>query len=185
MKKVLTVALVLLLCLMVALPVAGANVTEVPSPDPKEPEIKQANLNGLALDECIIITTLEQAEAKTTDITQEERDTLIAAYKGLEDGTLSLPLSGEYVVRDIVDISFKYAECRQIEEHGHKDDVLKEEGVLLTVDFDMGVGEDERVCVMTYIDGKWEVIKSAENNGDGTVTCVFEDLCPVAFAVVG
>jgi hypothetical protein len=82
-----------------------------------------------------------------------------------------------------VDVSFEYEDCREIEEHGHKDEKLKEEGVTLTVTFELGVGPYEDVVVVAYIDGQWVVIEDVTNNGDGTVTCVFEDICPVAFAV--
>ena len=34
-------------------------------------------------------------------------------------------------------------------------------------------------------DGKWESIESIKNNADGTLTCVFEDFCPVLVAVKG
>lgn len=184
MKKILTVAVVLLLCVMIALPV-GADVTAAPSPQQLDPEIKEANLNGLVLEDCVVITTVQQAEEKSTDITQEERDALLTAYNALVDGTESLPIEGEYAVREIVDIGFKKSGCRDLEDHGKKDDVLKQEDVILTIDFNMGIEADAEVCVMTYIDGEWAEIKSAVNNGDGTVTCEFEDLCPVAFAVIG
>lgn len=184
MKKLLTVAAVLLLvCAMAALPV-GADVTAAPSPL-LEPKIEKADLNGLALEACIEITTVQQAEEKCTDISQEERDVLLEAYNALVDGTESLPIEGDYVVREIVDISFKLLDCREKEDHGQKDELLKQEDMVLTIDFDMGVEPDAEVCVMTYIDGVWEEIVSVENNGDGTVTCVFADLCPVAFAVLG
>lgn len=183
MKKILTAAIVLLLCVMIALP-AGADGTGAPSPL-LETEIKKADLNGLELDGCVIITTIQQAEEKATDITQEERDTLLTVYEALVDGTESLPIDGEYAVREIVDISFKKAACRDLEDHGHKDEVLKQELVTLTLDLDMDIEADAEVCVMTYIDGQWAEIESAVNNGDGTVTCEFEDLCPVAIAVLG
>lgn len=183
MKRVVTVAIVLLLCLMVALPVA-ADVAGANSPEIKI-EIKQADMNGLALEDCVEITTVQQAEEKSTDITQEERDALLNVYNALVDGTASLPIEGEYAVREIVDISFKNEACRALEEHGHKDEVLKQPDVVLSIDLDLGIEEGEKICVMTFIDNKWEEIESAENNGDGTITCVFEDLCPVAIAVIG
>ena len=185
MKKLLIIAAVLaLLCTVAVLP-AGADDAAVPSPTHLEPEIKQADLNGLALEACIEITTVQQAEEKATDITQEERDVLLDAYNALVDGTESLPIEGEYVVREIVDVSFKKEACRDQEDHGRKDELLKQEDAVLTIDFDMGVEPEAEVCVMTYINGVWEEIISVENNGDGTVTCVFADLCPVAFAVIG
>lgn len=209
MKKILTVAIVVAFCALAvmsaamfgALPATASDV-DASSPTKGGTTIKDVGLDGLdgleglegvegldgvyldSLDECVVITTVEEAEEKTTDITQEERDTLLKAYQGLVDGEVSLPIDGSYAVREIVDISFKYDACRQLEEHGHKDEVLAIEGVQLTIDFDMGVGADETVCVMTYINGEWAEIEEVVNNGDGTVTCVFEDLCPVAFAVV-
>ena len=36
---------------------------------------------------------------------------------------------------------------------------------------------------MTYVNGKWVPAVSTVNNGDGTVTVVFEDICPIAFSV--
>ena len=66
--------------------------------------------------------------------------------------------------------------------HPHRED-LKKEGTLLTVDFDLGVPKGIPVIVMTYINGKWEPVESVVNNGDGTVTVIFEDICPVVFCV--
>ena len=57
------------------------------------------------------------------------------------------------------------------------------EGVRLSLTFDLGVGADVPVSVLCYVDGQWVEIYSVTNNGDGTVTCVFEKLCPIAFAV--
>ena len=36
---------------------------------------------------------------------------------------------------------------------------------------------------MVSLDGQWVEAESVMNNGDGTVTVVFEDICPVAFCV--
>ena len=47
----------------------------------------------------------------------------------------------------------------------------------------MDVPASAHVTVMAYVDGEWSAIKSVVNNGDGTVTCIFEDICPVAFVV--
>ena len=47
----------------------------------------------------------------------------------------------------------------------------------------MGVGKGVEVIVMVYINGQWVPAEKVTNNGDGTVTVVFEDICPVAFVV--
>ena len=121
----------------------------------------------------------EEAEEKTTDIYQEDRDLLLEVYEELTDGSMQLPLENdEYVIRELVDVSFT-TECD--EAHDHKEE-LAEEGTTIEITFDLGVDPDEEVIVMAYIDGQWVPVE-CENNGDGTVTCVFEDICPVVFCV--
>lgn len=156
----------------------------VPSISYKDgPGIVDASMGGEGVEECVIVTTIEQAEDKNTDISQEDRDLLLEVYEKLQDGSMTLPLEGDYVVRELVDVSFEYEDCRQIEEHGHKDENLKDEGVTLTVTFDLDIGKYQDVVVLVYVDGQWVKVENVKNNGDGTVTCVFEDICPVAFVV--
>lgn len=155
-------------------------------------EIKEAETNietidgkswGDGIDECVVVTSIAQAIEKSTDISQEDRDLLLEVYEAIAKGEMELPLKSDYVIRDLVDISFEYDDCRCIEEHGHKDECLAEDGVTLTLTFDMDVPASAHVTVMAYVDGEWSAIKSVVNNGDGTVTCIFEDICPVAFVV--
>lgn len=172
-------------------PIASANF--VPSITYKDGlEIKEAETNietidgkswGDGIDECVVVTSIAQAIEKSTDISQEDRDLLLEVYEAIAKGEMELPLKADYVIRDLVDISFEYDDCRCIEEHGHKDECLAEDGVTLTLTFDMDVPASAHVTVMAYVDGEWTSVKSVENNGDGTVTCIFEDICPVAFVV--
>lgn len=158
----------------------------VPSIDYKDgPGIMLASFEGQGVEECVVVTTIEQAKDKSTDVSQEDRDLLLEVYDKLKDGSMTLPLEGEYVIRDLVDVSFEYEDCRQIEAHGHKDENLAKEGVTLTVTFDMGIGANEDLLVLVYVDGEWVLVKDVKNNGNGTVTCVFEDVCPVAFVYEG
>lgn len=195
MKKIIAVAAIVVLCMAVALPVAAYANGFVPSITYKGgPEVEEAllledkapaygedgNVHG-----CVVVTSIEQANEKATDITQEERDLLLEVYQQLNDGTMTLPIEGDYVIRDLVDVSFKHMECRSQQEHGDKPGILKEEKTTLTMDFDMGIEQGTDLVVMTYIDGVWEDIVSVEINEDGSVTCVFEDACPVAFVVKG
>lgn len=138
---------------------------------------------GDGIDACVVVTSIAQAIEKSTDISQDDRDLLLELYEALAKGEMELPLKSGYVIRDLVDISFEYDDCRCIEEHGHKDECLAEDGVTLTLTFDMDVPASAHVTVMAYVDGDWSAIKSVVNNGDGTVTCIFEDICPVAFVV--
>lgn len=146
-------------------------------------EIDGGNSWGSGIDECVVVTSIAQAIEKSTDISQDDRDLLLEVYEAIAKGEMELPLEGDYVIRDLVDISFEYEDCRCIEKHGHKDQCLAEDGVTLTITFDMDVASTDNVVVMAYVNGEWTAIKSVTNNGDGTVTCIFEDICPVAFVV--
>ena len=185
MKKLLCLFVVLILCAAMTLPVLAAETRFVPSAGAKDgPEIEDAIMDGEDVDQCLVVTTVQQAAEKLTDICQEERDLLQELYEKLLDGTMELPLDEAYVILDLVDVSFEHEDCRELEDHGNKPAKLAEEGVTLTATFDLGVGKYDDVIVMTYIDGQWTEVVSVVNNGDGTVTCVFEDICPVVFSVM-
>ena len=49
--------------------------------------------------------------------------------------------------------------------------------------FKLNVEAGANVYAMTYKNDAWDPIVSCVNNGNGTVTCVFEKLCPVEFSV--
>lgn len=134
------------------------------------------------IDGCVVVTSIAQAKDKSTDISQEDRDLLLEVYEKLSDGSMKLPLKGETVIKELVDVSFEYEDCRLIEEHGHKDEILKQEGVTLTVKFPMNLSQEEKLVVVSYVNGQWVEVESTVN-ADGTVTCVFEDVCPVAFVL--
>ena len=186
MKRLICMLICLTLCAGLILPVVAAESLFTPSIIDKEgPGVEDAILDGEKVDECVVVTTIEQARNGSTDISQEDRDLLLEVYEQLLDGSMKLPLDGDYVIRDLVDVSFEYEDCRQIDEHGNKPEKLAQEGVTLTVTFDLGVGPYEDVVVLAYVDGQWVRIENVKNNGNGTITCVFEDICPVAFVVDG
>lgn len=97
-------------------------------------------------------------------------------YEELLAGTMTLPYEGDkdMVIMDLVDVSW-------VSEDGA--DQIEAEGTVLTVTFKLGVAADVEVTAMTYKNDAWNPIEKVVNNGDGTVTCTFEHLCPVAFAV--
>lgn len=184
MKKLICLLVLLAMCVSMALPVLAVENNFVPSIENKDgPPHKDGDLDGDDVTDCIVVSTVEQAKNKETDITQEDRDLLVEVYEKLKDGSMTLPLDFDYVIRDLVDVSFKYEDCRQKEDHGNKPEKLKQDGVTLTITFDMGVKPDEKVTVLVYIDGQWVPVESVTNNGDGTLTVVFEDICPVVFVV--
>ena len=184
MKKVLCMLMALVLAVSLAVPAFAAD-TFVPSitykdgPDVIE-AIQKSDEEEKDVDDCVVVTTLKQAEEKKTDISQEDRDLLKEVYDALKNGTMKLPIEGDYVVWELFDLSFEYEDCREDEEHGNKDEQLKKQGNTLTVTFKLGIKPTETISVLAYVDGKWVAVE-ATNNGDGTLTCVFEDICPVVF----
>ena len=148
------------------------------------PVVITASLEGQNVKDCIVVTNIEQAKKKTTDITQGERDLLVEVYEKLVSGEMNLPIEGEYVIRDLVDISFEYADCRQQQDHGNKDEIVARENTLLTLDLDLDIAQEEKMAVYAYVDGQWEEIPNVINNGNGSVTGSFENVCPVAFVVL-
>ena len=192
MRKVICILTALLLCASLACTAMATSIatdfapsiSAKPAPVPGDVVILRApGQEDENVANCVVITSIKEAQEKTTDITQAERDQLLAVYEKIADGSMELPLKKGFVIRDLVDVAFKYEACRVIEEHNHKDVALKEEGVVLVVDFKLGVSKNTEVVVLTYIDGEWAEIEEVVNNGDGSVTCTFEDTCPVAFAV--
>ena len=61
--------------------------------------------------------------------------------------------------------------------------MLEPAGVTLELTFKLGVKATDKVYTMTYKDSEWNPIVSTTNNGDGSVTCVFEKLCPIEFSI--
>lgn len=190
MKKIICMLTVLVLCLCMS--VAAFADEFVPSISYKDgPRIVRAEQDDKDVTDCLVVSTVQEAEDQVTDITQYDRDLLLEVYEKLMTGEMTLPLEKEYVIRDLVDVSYKYENCRTQESHGNKPEALKEVGKTLTITFDMDLAKDEKIIVLTYIEnpkartteGEWVPAENVVNNGDGTLTVEFEDICPVAFVV--
>ena len=183
MRRIVCLILALMVCVSLACPALAATGTFVPSISYKDgPDIEEVILDGENVGGCLVVSSITDAKNKTTDIGQEDRDLLLEVYEKLDDGSMKLPLENDkYVIRELVDVSFRKTACVDAE-HSHKE-WLEQDNTTITVKFDLGVAKTTEVVVMTYVDGQWAAIESVENNGDGTVTCVFEDICPVAFCV--
>lgn len=171
MKKIISLVLVLMLCVALAAPAMAADVAPAAVfTDSPVPVIEIVEVDKF------ILSTLLDAEECTTEIPQETRDLLIEVYDKMAEGELELPLDDTYVVRELVDVSYREQFADEAEE-------LKEEGTTVTITFKIGVGEDAEVAVYSYVGGEWIEAVKVTNNGDGSVTVEFEDICPVAFAV--
>lgn len=198
MKKVIACITALLLCMTMAVPVFAEaeftpSVTNKPAPevvpvmDPDgNPAIgvildDNGQIIGYVYEGCLVVTAVADAETSTL-IPEDSRDVFLDVYNKLTNGQMTIPYekhnaglnAGDMVIRDLFDASFI---C---EEHPK---MLEPEGVAFQITFDLGVAENVDVYTMSYIDGEWAPIVSTVNNGDGTVTCTFEKLCPVEFSV--
>lgn len=195
MKKIFSVAIVLMFVLSLACPVFAAEGTFVPSiPDKGAPDfVVDENGNiGVVLDAdgnvidylkegCLLITSVAEAQA-STEIPSAAKELLLNVYEKLDNGDMVLPAekldskleSDEIVIRDLVDLSW------MCEDHP---EMVEPKGVVFKISLRLGVDANTKVYAMTYKNDEWNPIVDVVNNGDGTVSCTFEDLCPVAFIV--
>ena len=182
MKKLIVFMMMLALCMAMVLPVYAAEQEFVPSITYKDGlDAQKATMNGEGVGNCVVITSIKEAEEKTTDIRQDTRDLLLDIYQKLKDGSMKLPLEGDYVVVELVDINFAHSSCENVAEHNHIQ-WLQQEGNTITVDLaNMAKGLD--LVVLVYQDGQWVKVEKVTNNGDGTYTCEFEIFGTVAFCV--
>lgn len=206
MKKIVSLLLIAVLCIGLVCPVLADEF--VPSiTDKDEPDIvpipgengeeyigvikdKDDEVVEHVLDGCLVVTPISEATT-STEIPEDSRDILLDVYGKLTDGTMNLPYDkfdanldpSTMVIRDLFDASWLCGEGSGFTDHPDHPAILAVPGNTLTLTFNLGVGKYDTVYVMTYINGVWEPIVSTTNNGDGTVTCVFEDICPIAFSI--
>lgn len=184
MKKLSCMLLAVLLCVLAAVPAYAADgfvpsITYKDHPELDGPGslVEGDNTSGEEVKEgCLVITSVADAN-NSQDIPEDAREELLTVYKLLSEGTMTLPYDGdqEYVIRDLIDVSL-------ICDDGHKES-LAQDNVYIELTFELGVAPGVDVSVMVYLDGQWEDVPKVTNNGDGTVTVLFEDLCTVAFSV--
>ena len=187
MRKVMCLVLILLFSLTLVCPVLadggfapdGSFVPDdsfVPSiGDKPGPEIVEDETG------CVVVTSLKEAKEKTTDIYQEDRNLLWKVFEKLNNDSMKLPLDKEeYVIRELVDVSFKKTDCVEAK-HDHKK-WLAEDDTQIKIVFDLGIEAGTELKVLAYVNDEWTLVETVVND-DGTVTCVFEDFCPVAFCV--
>lgn len=199
MKRFFAIITVVMLCVALAAPAFaathefGPSVTYNPAPEivpvidneGKERMGIIRNKDGKITDyldwPCLVITPVSEVET-SEEIPEASRVILRDVYAKLNAGTMKIPYekhnagldSSKMVIRDLFDATFKCVEHPEM---------LEPEGVTLELTFKLDVAANEDVYVMTYKNDQWDPIVSAKNNGDGTVTCVFEKLCPIEFSV--
>ena len=195
MKKVMAVLMALLMFVLMATPAMAdefvksvgykdhPELVEFTGPDGKTyyGTIKDANGNilGYIGEDCIVVTSVADVD-ESDEIPDPAADMLKKVYNGLKTGTMKLPYdkvgkdASKMVIRDMFDVSFLCVDHPEM---------FAPQGVTVELTFDLGVKKNVDVLVMTYKNDQFNSIVSVKNNGDGTVTCVFEDFCPVVFSV--
>ncbi len=146
----------------------------------------------------LIITSVGKID-ESKEIPKEAKADLEKAFKDFSDKTKKISqiipqevnkaiveeikeITGEkkttddLIVRDLFDVSLIS------EEHNG---LLIDDAHHLLLTFNLGVKKDDFITAIKFNPETkaWETIRSVVNNGDGTVTCEFDHLCPIAFLV--
>lgn len=199
MKRFFAIITVVMMCVSLMVPAMAAevftpSVTNKPAPEIVPIPDEDGNPHiGVILDEdgqiikyvdegCLVITAVSEVET-STEIPEASRVVLRDVYSKLTDGSMTIPYekhdanldSSKMAIRDLFDATFVCEDCPKL---------LEEEGVVLKLIFDLNVKPGVDVYTMTYND-EWNPIVSTTNNGDGTITAIFEHLCPVEFSIGG
>ena len=189
MKKLICMLMALVLSVSLAVPAFAAD-TFVPSITYKDgPEVGGSTVKGddtLKVEEdqltgMLVVTSISEAQEKSTPITQPERDLLLDLYTQMDSGDMKLPVANDQlVVRELVDVSYASigAATGQAVEAW-----LEKEGNTVTVEFDLGVADDTEVIVMIFAEEEWVPAEKVVNLGNGKVSVEFQRLGSVAFCV--
>ena len=192
MKKMMSVLLAIVLCVVLACPVFAAdtfvpsisykdNVAGVPNDDESWGWILDGDGDVVfkITEECLVITPVANAMT-STKIPEAAREVLLDVYGKLSDGTMKIPYGDlneklkdkDMVIRELFDVSML---C---------DDAVKalEEGRNLVITVAAGINPGTDLTVTQYKDGQW-VLVSATINEDGSVTLELPSTGVVAFSV--
>ena len=142
----------------------------------------------------LIVTPVSKVET-STQIPAESKTNLKEAYAALSKADVKLSdlikeldedvkeslgkdvTVDDLIIRDLFDASL-------VDDNGALVTIDKDHRLVVT--FDIGIEANKAVFAMKYNEEKkWESIYAIHNNGDGTVTCEFDHLCPIAFLVEG
>lgn len=209
MKKIFAGIMVLMLILSCSLNLFAANdnfvpsISEKPAPEIEGFEEDGTKYIGKIIDKdgntikkipvgYILVTPIAEIDA-SAELSQETKDELKAAYAALTaDGAdLSKICSvlnsivadklgsgknaNNLVIRDFFDVTVIGDEYKAL---------LAVEGNKLVVDLKVAVDPDAFVAATVYVNGEWKLV-DIKNNGDNTITCTFDSVCPVALFVEG
>lgn len=208
MKRVVALLIALVMCVSLAAPAFAEefvpSITEkgapeiVPIKDDQGKDaigeiLKDGDVIDYLYEDCLLVTPVSQVR-ESEKIPDDAAELLLSVYEQLSNGSMSLPYEkhnanldpSTMVIKDLFDVTWLCGEGSQwVTDEDHPDHPEKVEpaGVVVRLTFDLEVGPDANVYCMSYKHGAWNPVVSCKNNGDGTVTAVFEDFCPVAFSV--
>ena len=186
MKKVVSIALMMALCLALAIPAFAAGEGFVPSigykDHPEVIKVFEVLDDGTVIDtwptDALIIVPISDVLNKTDkELTADEKKMFEDLYNDLLSGDETIPYpdgDSNKVIRD-----FFFAKL--IGEERIKE--LEKDDIYISITFDVGIGPDEEITVMRYNDGEWLPATSVVNNGDGTITVILDILGVIAFSV--
>ncbi len=209
MKKVVSIILAVILVLSIGTVAFAApftpSVTEKPAPEVVRPQnsVEEDTVAHIVTSDGEVVKEIPGQKLIVTgvahvdiskEIPEESAADLKEAYSQLsaEDIKLSTILpeldkivkkelgekksADNLIVRDLFDVSLVCEESNEL---------LLDKNHRLSLTFNLGVKKGEFVTAMKMNPKtkEWETIYSVINNGDGTVTCEFDHLCPIAFLV--
>lgn len=186
MKKVISLVLAVVMILAMGVSTFAAPFVGSVAPEYKivSARILDANGNPVEshgdIEKCLYVTHVTESD-KAPDIISEEIALLLKVYKQLINKTMKIPYEKfgydpeSAVLVDLYDITIP---C---DEH---EATIAPKGIVVEVVLEANVPANAKILVTAYKNGEWTAAEKAVNNGDGTITCVFEHFCPVAISVV-
>lgn len=197
MKKIIALTMALVLCCVLVSPAMAAefvpSITEKGAPE-LVTEVDEdgnviigrivdtnGNLLGYIHQGCLVVTPLYEVHFSEM-IPEEAKEMLLYVYEQLKVDDMVIPYEkfnanlnpDNMVIRDLFDVSWLCAD---------HPDIVAPAGIYVELTFRLGIGADTDLYVASFKNHQWNPIVSTTNNGDGTVTCLFEDFCPISFSV--
>ena len=206
MKKVVSLIVAVVLCMMLAVPAFATTVDFVPSITAKpapglngapciEVKDEEDKVVYVAPIEDLVITPVSEVQKENgnyqipEEIAQQLRDlyaqmkeptfNVLAEVPELQAYLESLGLGAVAAENMVVTSLFDITVLTE-----ELAEYLEVEGNTIELTFEVDIPDDHTAVVLIYLDGKWQVVADVTVNEDGTVTCVFDEAGPVSILMV-
>lgn len=197
MKKVISLALAIFMMFGICVSAFAADDDFRPSVDSKDhPVIVPQDFNGISFDALILGENNEVIEGIHLVTTEnEDGEIIVTAYSeiGVADERVNVvyfQASYEEILdarslkelNELIPVGMIVRDFFDVTLVGTYQDIFKE-GKKLQIRFDISAELKEKIMVLTRCSDEtgWEFVESVTVNPDGTVTVVFDRLCPVIF----